>query len=647
MAEKQTDFLKLLNSRLALSKRFSKKWFKDIKKWLKSYEIESLDEIQGEDLHNKLQIPYIFSTVESALPSMFNSFPQLVINGRGKKDMDFGEFINDVSKYIKDKTHLEEKIENAGEMFLLTGIGQAGTGWVTETETVEEPTDTPVLNSDQTPVVDPATGQPATQQTINEYEVPVKDMPVIDWKDYRKIYYSAESEFVIDDIENKIPYIIEEKTMLDDEVKEKYGKTGESDKKTFLNLDDIDKELDITDKEFDKEDFERVCVYEYQGILPKKYSGDKDWKSQRVYKVCFTKDKILKKPEKIDKKTIYQVGNYGVPTKFFKFGEPKTLYDLEMDISYGRSTLIDYRDKFSTKMWLDSTAEYDERALKSPKKFAIVKGPGKSPPQYISPPPMPETVIMGIQQSKEDVSMTSAQLDIGRGGQQSSVDTATGQKIFEAAQDKRIERKRKKIARFIEAIMRNVLIDCAKNWDAETFAKIVDADIQDEKFLSYVEKMKTLGDEWDIEIEPESVVSNRATMGAQSIAMYREMKDDPLVNRSELIKEAIKNGFMRKNVDQFLSGEITPEQMQQVLGMLTQGGLIDPQVAEQTLQLYVQSQIQSGTVPMGQSVGRPPSADVTSIMKKSMPGTDQTQMNAQRDAAFKQTGVSKGPQNLG
>lgn len=645
MAEKQTDFLKLLNSRLTLAKRFSKKWFKEVKKALKAYEIDSLEDIKDAEIHNKLQIPYIFSTVESALPSMFNTFPQLVINGRGKQDIEFGDFVNNVTKYIKDKTSLEEKIENAGTMFLLSGMGQAGNGWITETETVEEPEQQPVTNTDGSPVIDPATGQPLTQEVINKYEVPVKDMPVIDYKNYTKIYYSPESEFVIDDTENKIPYVIEEKLMYPDQVKELYGKYG-SDKDEYLDVSEIDKELSIDNKELDKDDLKRTCVYEYSGNLPKNFSGDKDWKSTRVYKVCFTKDKILKKPEKISKKKIYQVGNYGVPTKFFKFGEPKTLYDLEMDVSYGRSTLIDYRDKFSTKIWLDSSSEYDERALKSPKKFAVVKGPGKNPPQYISPPPMPETVIMGIQQSKEDISMTSAQLDIGRGGQQSSVDTATGQKIFEAAQDKRIERKRRKIARFIEAIIRNVLIDCAENWDAETFAKIVDSDPADEKFLSYVEKMKTLGDEWDIEIEPESVVSNRATMGAQSIAMYREMKDDPLVNRSELIKEAIKNGFMRKNVEQFLSQELTPEQFQQALGLLVEGGLIDPQIAEQTLQLYIQSQIQNGAAPMGQDVGRPPSADAATIMKKSMPGTDQTQMNAQRDAAYKQTGVSKGPQGV-
>ena len=642
MAEKNSDFLKLLNSRLTLAKRFAKKWEKDVKKWLKAYNINSLADIKGDDLHNKLQIPYIFSTVESALPSMFNSFPQLIIKGRGKQDQDFGSFVTNVWEYVYDKTSLEEKIENAGTMFLLTGIGQAGTGWITETETVEEPSEQPMTNSDGSPVLDPATGQPVTQEIINKYEVPTKDMPVINYKNYKKIFYSPESEFVIDDTENKIPYIIEEIVMLDDEVKEKYGKTPDE-KDTYLDVSEIDEDMELDDKELDKHDLKRTCVYEYSGILPKENSGDKDWKSNRVYKVCFTKGKLLKKPVKIDKKYIYQVGNYGVPTEFWKFGEPKTLMELEMDVSYGRSTLIDYRDKFSTKIWLDTSAEYDERALKSPKKFAIVKGPGKSPPQYISPPPMPETVLMGISQSKEDISMTSAQLDIGRGGQSSTVDTATGQKIFQEAQGKRIERKRRKIAKFIEAIARNVLVDCARNWDAEMFAKITDNDPADQKFTEYVEKMKTLGDEWDIEIEPESVISNKETMGAQAIAMYREMKEDPLVNRMELIKEAIKSGFSRKNVEQFINQGLSPEQLVQALDALTQMGVVDPQVAEQ-VGAQIMQQGQQG-MP-GQGVGRPPSADPTAIMKKSMEGTDNTQITAQNAAAYKQQGVAKGPQGV-
>ena len=46
----------------------------------------------------------------------------------------------------------------------------------------------------------------------------------------------------------------------------------------------------------------------------------------------------------------------------------------------------------------------------------------------------------------------------------------------------------------------------------------------------------------------------------------------------------------------------------------------------------------------GNPVGRPPSADAATIMKNSMPGTDETQIQAQTEAAPQQTGVSRGPQ---
>ena len=631
-----TEFIELLNSRLKLAKKHSKKWVDEVKKWIKSYEIDGLDDIQGEDLHNKLQIPYIFSTVESAQPSMFNSFPQLIIKGRGKDDQEFGDFVSNTWEYIYDKTSFEEKIENAGTMFLITGIGQAGTGWVVETEKVEEQEEKALVDpTTGQPMLDPESGEPMTEMVTNTYEVPVKDMPVIEFKDYRKIFYSPESEFVIDDIDGKIPYIFEEIKMSPEDIKEKYGVSV--DDKTYMDLKEISSDLDVDDKDIVKDDIKRTSVYVYQGILPKKHADDEDWKPGRTYVLTFACGKILEGPKRIQKKTIFQVGNYGVPTKFFKFGEPKILKDLEEDISLGRSTLIDYRDKFANKVAIPSETEVDEKALKSPKKFAIVRYGGNNPPSYMTPPPIPETVIMGIDQSKADIAMTSAQLDVGRGGDSSTVDTATGQKIFQQAQSERIERKRRKIAKFIQAIARSLLLDCANKWDIETFAKIHDKDPNDETLIQYVERLKGIGDFFDIEIEPESVVDNKATQGAQAIAMYREMKDDPLVNREELIREAIKTGFQRKNVDRFLSQQIPPETIAKVAEMFAQQGIMDPNVAQQ---IIAQTQQQAP----GNPVGRPPSADAATIMKNSMPGTDETQIQAQTEAAPQQTGVSRGPQ---
>ena len=627
--EKDNTLLEIANSRLNLAKRFTKKWTKKVKEWIKDYEIDSLDEIQAEDLHNKLQIPYIFSTVESALPSMFNSFPSLIIKGKGKLDQKFSEFVSAVWEYIYDKTSLEEKVEDAGTMFLVGGMGQLSRGWYTDTEDVEENNQTPITNTDGSPAMDEF-GQPIMQTTTSVSTVVLKDIPKVEFENYEKVFYSPESRFTIDDEFNDIPYIIKHMVMTPEEIKEKYGKKPSKD--SYIDVSTIDEDLKIDDVDLCKSDLQRTDIYKYQGVLPEKQSGDKDWKSDRVYEFIFTKEEIIQKPKKIRKKNIYQVGNYGVPTKFFKFGEPKILHDLEQDISFGRSTLIDYRDRFANKIAATTDAEIDEKALRSPKKFTVVRYSGNAAPSFITPPPMPETVVMGIDQSRQDVAMTSAQLDVGRGGQSSQVDTATGQKIFQEAQSQRIERKRRKIAKFIEAIARDLLIDCSEKWDVETFAKIVDADPQDQEFMGYLEQLKTLGDRFDIEIEPETVVNNKATVGAQSIALYREMKDDPIVNRVELVKKAIQNGFSLKNVDQYLSQQLTPEQMGQAVQELVQQGVLDPNMAQQ----YMQNQAQGPA-----RMGRPPSADAATIMKNSMPGSDSTQIDAQNEAAFKQQGVPK------
>lgn len=642
----QDGLVSLLKSRLSIAKKFHEKWLKEVKKWIKDYEIDSFT--TTEELHNKLQIPYIFSTVESALPSMFNSFPQLILKGRGKADQDFGDFVTNIWSYIYKITGFEEKVENAGMMFLVAGMGQAENKWLTETEEIEENIEQPITNSDGTPVIGPD-GQQVTQTITNKYNVVTKDVPVLEIKRYDKVFYSPESEFVVDDYEGKIPYMFEHCPMTPDEIEDKYQKKVDSDK--YLDTKSVGFSIDLEDEQFQKDDLKRVDVYKYQGILPKKFCDEKEWKCNRVYSVVITDTEVLESPKKLSKKSIKQIGNYGISTKFHRFGEPKILRELEQDISYGRSSIMDYRDRFATKIALPAQTEVDERALKDPRKFLVVRYNGQQPPSYMSPPAMPETILTAIQESRSDIQMTSAQLDIGRGGQDTSVDTATGQKIFQAAQDDRIERKRRKIAHFIEVLARDMLLDCANNWDVDMFAKIVDLEAADPKLTEYVNKLKGIGDEFDIEIEPETVVNNKATQGAQSIAMYREMKQDSLVNRAELIREVIKSGFNKKDVERFIASDMTPEQIIGVVQMLIQNQMLDPMQGQQIL-MQIQQQTQTAGGAPGQggqvpnNVGRPPSADAASIMKKSMPGSDETQIQAQTEAAGKQTGVAKGPQGL-
>lgn len=642
MAKSKTssELLPIVVNRLSLATKFGKDYKTLVDRWVKDYNIETMDNAGLDSMSNKVQIPYIFSTIESGLPLMFEQVPYLIMKQRGKEDIDFSDFTNSVWEYVQDKVKLEERVEEVGIMFKVSGMGAAKYGWRTETETVEQEREVELKDEEGNVI--------GTEVVIDKVEVPVVDQPFVQPLSYKNVYYSPESKFEVDDEENKIPYIICHSVMTPEEIKEKFGKmpsdTG------FMNVADLEsegREYKMDDQAPEVQaDMRRGDVYEYYGVLPKN-SVTGDWKSNYVYYMAFTKGEVLKDAERIQKKPVVQIDNFGLPTKFHKFGDPKVLRELEQDISLGRSRLMDLRDKWGTKIALPQGTEVDERRLKNPADFVILRYAGQQLPSYITPPPPPETLLVALGQSKEDIQLASAQLDISRGGSSSVVETATGQKIFQQATEKRIARQRKKIGRFIRALAKNLLVLCANKWDVETFAKITDLTVEEITQNQYLERLKSLGDEWDIDIEVDSVTNNKEVQASQAIAMYREMKEDPLVNREEILKEVLKVGFSVKNLERFLSKNVSPEQVLATLEYLVQNQIIPEEMAQQMVLGLRQLLNPEGEAGAGGQVGRPAKADPTAIVKKSMAGADQTQMAAQGAAAYKQTGVDKGPQNVG
>lgn len=640
---KSEELLSLLNSRLTLSQTFSKDWEKNVKKWLADYNIESFDKIDFEDLHNVLQIPYIFSTIESGLPTMFESIPELLMTKRGKRDKEFTEFAQKIWDYAKTKANIEDHIEDVGMNFLITGLGNGRYGWKLRTKKVQVTEDVPLMQEGQ-PVLDEQ-GQPIMTQVLREDEEIVEDRPMVESYDYDKIWFSPDSKFVMEDVENKIPYTFCLKKMTKDAIKEVYGKTVKDDDLETLNVQEYDESLtekDIKEK-FIKDDLKRGCVFHYFGTLPKKYLLDEesvaDWSSENVYHATFVKGKILEKPELYDKKPTLLVGNYGTPMDFWRFGEPKIMRELEQDASLGRSIMSDYRDRVATKLAMPHGTEADEEALKSPRKFQIVRFIGQQYPQYIAPPSIPDAVIATMSQSRSDIQMVSAQLDLARGGTQSIVESATGQKIFQASTEKRIARKRKKIGQYIQRLAKNILVLCAENWDIATFAKITDLSEEEITQGQFIEKLKRIGEEYDVVMKVEDVMFNKESKKAQAIAMYRELKNNPLINQQEILKTAIKIGFDEEDVDRYMNITLTPDMLMKAIGQLSEMGFVDEQIAIE-MQNTMAQMLQQQNNPNAE-VGRPATQNPVDVVENSMPGSDDNQIQAQNASSYKQVGVPK------
>ena len=644
MAEDKKDsLLALLNSRRILSKGFGKKYRDEFKRALDDYEIKSIDKRNLPNLYNRLHVPYIFSTVESGLPAMFERMPTLHMQQGGKKDKDFSDFAQLVWDYEARIANIEDLIEEAGFTFFLAGQSSVVTEWETDTMTVKREEEVPLIGEDGMQVISDE-GVPMSETVTKEFEVVTRNQPVVRYLPYDKVHFSPESKFVIDDEDNRsIPYIIYQLSMETDAVKYIFGVDDVEDTSEELDKEKINTEIDWDSKTatagIDKEDLKRTKVYFYCGQLPKDEIGE-DWRPYQTYSAAFTIKQVLQKPKEKTKKPILNLGNYGSPEKFFRFGEARVLRELEQDVSIGRSVVADYRDKLATKVAVPHTTEFDEESFKSPKQFTVVKFIGDKYPQYITPPPVPETVLAAINMSRDDISMASAQLDVSRGGMSSSVDTATGQKIYAKAHERRIQRKKGKIGKFIKAIAKNLLTAAAENWTVDDFVKITDIPREEIEAKGFLEKLAQVGKEFDLIIDLDDVIDNKEARSAEAIAMYREMSQSPHVNQEELIKFVMTVGFDQKDIDRFLSGQMTPEQLAKALEQMFQMKLVDQNMAAQIAMGLQQMMAQSQG-----NVGRPESQNPTDIVQNAMPGTDATQMTAQRQNVDKLM-KPKGPQSV-
>jgi hypothetical protein len=624
----------LLNRRLQLSEKFAKNYLEDVKKWQKDYNITTVKDSNFTNLDNQIQIPYIFSTVESGSASIFEKFPQVVMKQRGKEDRQFSEFAESIWDYLNDKLGLEEKVENAAMLFLNDGQVSMRYGWEAGNINIELPAQDPTGQ----PITDEQ-GKPVMQKVL----VPVNNLPYIELHDYRTIRFSPESTFILDDDENLIPYTIWFQTLTKEQAEERYGITINEDEMETIKLEEIEKgDLQTTDNErLDlTTDLKRVLIYNYVGMLPKdKLTKEQvaTYRAEAVYYTVFTKKRTLKAPVLISKKPILNLGNYGLPNKFYRFGEAKVLRELEQDVSLGRSRIMDLRDRQGTKVGVPQGTEFDEASFKKSRDYTFMRFMGNNPPLYINPPPLPETILTALNQSK----------DISRASMTNTVSTATGQKIFNSETNKRNAKKKKKIARFLRAIAKNLLILCGENWDEETMSKITDIPPEVIQQQGWKKALSELGNEYDVDIDTDTLGDSKEQDAANAIAMFRELKDSPYVNQEELIKQTMKLGFNQKDSDKLLSGFVSPETITAVIQNLLQAGVImpeDAQVIAEKLDMIEDQKMAEQQGGTRQGEGRPPVASPTDIVKKGMPGTDAVQMSAQRSAAYKQQNQPKGPQ---
>lgn len=553
----------LLNLRASLAEKFTKDFHERVERDLKVYNAEqpnSLDKLNIDlsDIPNRryqFTIPLVFTNHESMMASMFDRMPDLMFTKGGIKDEEKAQKVRATYDYLKNKLDLEMVVNDVAWWFILSGFASAHNSYEVISREV------PIYDETGQPMVD-ANGEVLTRI---EYEY---DDPKVEVGELDKESWSPESKFSFD--ATGVPYYVRKKKLTPAEIKDKYGKTVEADT-TLENTDKISDEL--------KSDVDRVDTMFYSGTLPKEVSGQvKGWTADKIYYMVFTSKEVLYKKSVeehvgVNEQLCRIAKWYGAPNTFFGFGLGKLLAPFQREKSIRRGQMIRYADIAAyPKLLIEEASKIDDSALLDPRENRVVTFKDNKP-EYLQPPQISQIVGDTNNLADQDAQQASGLMDISTGSQSSStVDTATGQSIFAEAAEKRVRKAKKTLMKWYKSEVILLLKLCQANWQSDKLVTITDEETGEDMEINISpDDLSDIDFDKDIDIDPESVTINKDVLRAQAIELYNMTKDDPIVERKEVVKHVYQNGFNIKDPQRFIKDQgLQP-------GMV----LVNPQTGEQ------------------------------------------------------------------
>lgn len=539
------NLLKLLKSRLDLSKKFTKDFQDQVKRDLSNYkadrpdivDIMSLDTPDAAIIRYFFPVPLIQQYHEGMMASTFQRVPDLVIRAKGKLDDVKQLKVKAAYEYLQDKLHLEQFLLDSAWWFYLSGFVTSNTEYKSEYREV------PVLDDLGQPQVDEM-GEPVTRI---EY---LYDDPIIEVNEPEKMFFSPESKFSVEG--DKIPYYFRKVLMTVEEVKRTFKKDVEADSK-------VDTEEAIS--EDNKKEMDRVGVYLYSGKIPEENKGEvKEWDYKSDFYIAFTEKKVLHKEKVTDFSC--KIGKWkGSPSEFFGHGLGKLLADVQREKSIRRGQMVRWGDvaafpKIAVK---NDGNDIDLKALSDPRENVAMLYT-QEPPQYLTPPPISDTLIKLDQSADLQAQQISGMLDLSNGAQTTNtVDTATGQTIFADAAEKRVNLAKKLLMNYYKANVIRLLKLCQSNWNEDKLINIMDQEGNTSQISVGRSDLSDVDFDTDIDIDQDSTTINKDVLRQQSIAFYDKTKDDPIIERKSVVLDMLRNGFEKPNAESFIkSSNLTP-----------------------------------------------------------------------------------------
>ena len=559
--------LTLLNSRYSIAKAFTKEFHDDAKQAIDDYEAKD-SQLKKDGIYNKhvksgrydIVIPYIFATHESMMASFFEKMPEIITTGRSAKGTQAANILKALYSYLEDKCDLDEFLGISSWWFFLIGMVSAHPDYK-----IESDGEAPQLDANGEPMLDDM-GQPIMIPTYSYHD------PVVSVDNMLKVYFAPDSEFTIDG--KKVPYYFTDKLVEVDEIAEVYGVSVEADEE--LEVNDYDSKKNNTD------DLKRAKIMYYSGRLPKSEAQELlemhnlEWKFGQEYKIYFTKSKMLLVEEA--EKQCKLARFYAAPSKFFGYGLGKTLKPFQDDMSIRRSQMLRYADMFAYP-WLMISGEtkVDQKNIEDYRKKKPLIYSGDKPPEYLTPPPMPEVINQTDEAVRSDAQFTSGTLDLSKGAQETNtVKTATGQQLFAQSQDKRLQKARKAIAKYYREVVISLFKLCRDNWEDHKVITYTDDEGEDMEMEIAREDLESIDFDTDVDFNLDTVSVNQDIMSQRWISLMEQSAQLPFANNEKIYEKMLKESFKINNPESYV---LTPEEQMAMQPQVDEfGNPLPPQV---------------------------------------------------------------------
>lgn len=550
MENQPKTLLEFLKNRYSLSYESGTDFRNMVKKNVEDYKCEKDRGLQKDTtIYNQhlatkryeFPMPYIYSTHESIMSSLFEKPFELVWTGKGTNDDNKADKIKSVYKYLYDKLDLDHFLNESAWWFILCGFVSSYQTYEVIIKGYEN-----VMDSSGQPMFDEM-GQPVTTPLYEWHD------PKVFVDDPYKTHFAPDSKFSYD--ASQSPYLIREE-LVDKALVEKVYNVKDIPTSDFIAVENFDKK-----SEMQKSDLKRAKLMYYCGNIPEDYKKEvKNWDYDKVYNCIFIDNKVLHTEEK-DKNTTLARWFY-VPNEFYGFGIGKTLSSSQREISMRRGQMIKYADEYAYP-WLalpsDTTVDQNSLLDVTKRKPLVFNG---NPPQYIIPPTMPDSILKADEYARSDAQFISGTLDVSKGAQDTNtVKTATGQQLFAQSQEKRIVKAKKSLLKYFKATMINLLELARDNWEEDKVLSITDDEGQETQLTISPAELQDINFDTDIDIQFETATVNKETLAQRAIDLYDKVKDDQLIDRKKIFMKMLKDGFNVKNPEFYIRENVEQEQL--------------------------------------------------------------------------------------